>query len=62
MFQKDHLFEWRTILRNCLIGPKSKTRYKLREYVEKLLRKYGLGEFLHHYPHQLSGECVRELL
>ena len=57
MFQKDHLFEWRTILRNCLIGPEIQKQdmKAAREYVEKLLRKYGLGEFLHHYPHQLSG-------
>jgi NitT/TauT family transport system ATP-binding protein len=57
MFQKDHLFEWRTILRNCLIVPEIQKQdmKAAREYVEKLLRKYGLGEFLHHYPHQLSG-------
>ncbi|MGB4303145.1 MAG: ATP-binding cassette domain-containing protein, partial [Syntrophomonadaceae bacterium] len=43
MFQKDHLFEWRTILRNCLIGPEIQKQdmKAAREYVEKLLRKYG---------------------
>ena len=57
MFQKDHLFEWRTILRNCLIGPEIQKQdlKAARAYVEQLLRKYGLGDFLHHYPHQLSG-------
>lgn len=57
MFQKDHLFEWRTILHNCLIGPEiQKQNLKTaRAYVETLLNKYGLGGFQNHYPHQLSG-------
>lgn len=57
MFQKDHLFEWRTVLRNCLIGPEIQKQdlKSARDYVEQLLRKYGLGEFMHHYPQQLSG-------
>lgn len=57
MFQKDHLFEWRNVLRNCLIGPEIQKQdlKSARAYVEQLLRKYGLGDFLYHYPRQLSG-------
>ena len=57
MLQQDHLFEWRTILDNVLLGAEiqgldpgaAATR------AESLLRGYGLGDFLSHFPHQLSG-------
>lgn len=57
MFQKDHLFEWRSILGNCLLGPEIQKQdlKSARAYVEQLLRKYGLGDFMYHYPNQLSG-------
>ncbi len=57
MFQKDHLFEWRTILNNVYLGleiQKRKTPENI-EYVNSLLKKYGLWEFRNHYPNQLSG-------
>jgi NitT/TauT family transport system ATP-binding protein len=57
MPQRDQLFPWRTILQNVLIG--FEARGKLtegdREKAKGLLIKYGLGDFLHHFPHQLSG-------
>lgn len=57
MFQKDHLFEWRNILNNVYLGleiQKRKTPENI-EYVNQLLKKYGLWEFRTHYPNQLSG-------
>ncbi len=57
MFQRDHLFEWRTILENILIGLEiqgkiNKNIYKL---AENMLDDYGLIEFKDSYPRQLSG-------
>ena len=57
MLQKDHLFEWRNIWQNVLLGleiQKSLTE-ESKKYVEGLLVKYGLGVFKNHYPNQLSG-------
>ncbi len=57
MLQRDHLFEWRTILENALLGleiRKCKTRENV-EYVEHLLTTYGLGDFMKKHPSQLSG-------
>ena len=57
MLQKDHLFEWRTIFNNVVLGleiKKNKTKKNL-DYVKKLLKKYGLYEFKNYYPSQLSG-------
>ena len=57
MPQRDHLFEWRNILSNACIGleiQKSKTPENV-EFVTGLLVQYGLGDFLRHYPSQLSG-------
>ncbi|MCT4604496.1 MAG: ABC transporter ATP-binding protein [Marinisporobacter sp.] len=57
MFQKDHLFEWRNILNNVLIGLEiqDKLNEDTKARTEKLLEIYGLGEFKDHYPRQLSG-------
>ena len=57
MLQKDNLLEWRTIYKNVLLGleiQKDNTQEN-REYVEELLKKYGLYEFKDKYPAQLSG-------
>jgi NitT/TauT family transport system ATP-binding protein len=57
MLQKDHLFEWRTILQNVLLGleiQKAITR-ETKERADALLKTYGLYEFSHKYPNQLSG-------
>jgi len=57
MFQKDHLFEWRTILNNVYLGlevQKKKTPENM-EYVNELLKKYGLWSFKDKHPSQLSG-------
>jgi NitT/TauT family transport system ATP-binding protein len=57
MLQSDFLFEWRTIVENVMIGPEIQRldRAKSRRRAEELLRRYGLGDFMHHYPQQLSG-------
>ncbi|MBX5477237.1 MAG: ABC transporter ATP-binding protein [Clostridia bacterium] len=57
MLQQDHLLEWRTVLGNVLLGPEIR-RADLRAARQRalnLLEKYGLGDFVRHYPHQLSG-------
>ncbi len=57
MFQGDHLFPWRTILDNVLIGleVQGKVNKENVERVKCLLETYGLSEFISHYPNQLSG-------
>ncbi len=57
MLQKDNLLEWRTIYKNVLLGLEiqKENTSENREYVEKLLKKYGLYEFKEKYPTQLSG-------
>ena len=57
MLQEDSLFDFRTILDNCLIGleiNKELTDDK-KEYVLKLLKDYGLDKFKDKYPENLSG-------
>jgi NitT/TauT family transport system ATP-binding protein len=57
MLQQDYLFEWRTILENTLLGAEIQgvDMAKARERATQLLTRYGLGQFLHHLPRQLSG-------
>jgi len=57
MFQRDQLFEWRTILQNVLLGLEIQGSIdrKTMEKAEKLLETYGLGDFKNSYPRQLSG-------
>lgn len=57
MPQRDHLFEWLTILSNTIIGLEiqKKLNKDTMRSAEKLLEEYGLGEFKHYYPKQLSG-------
>lgn len=57
MLQQDHLFPWRTVLDNCLLGLEvqgRRTRAAVAR-VQRLLRDYGLGDFAHRFPAQLSG-------
>ncbi len=57
MFQKDTLFEWRTIEENCFLPleiRKSKNSNDF-EYVRKLLKDFGLWDFKDKYPSSLSG-------
>lgn len=57
MLQKDSLLEWLTIYRNVMFGleiQNLKTTENV-QYVDNLLKKYGLYEFKDKYPNQLSG-------
>jgi NitT/TauT family transport system ATP-binding protein len=57
MFQKDQLLEWRTIYKNVILGLEIKQQITPENImrVNKMLERYGLGEFKHAYPRQLSG-------
>lgn len=57
MLQEDALFPFRTVLKNCLIGLEIKNidNKENINYVYKLLRRYGLEDFINSYPVNLSG-------
>ena len=57
MLQNDSLFEWRTVLDNCLLGLEiqKKLTKENKDYVVHLLETYGLEEFMYEYPNSLSG-------
>lgn len=58
MFQRDHLFEWRTIEQNITLGLEVKGKKKSQEdseYIDQLLNKYGLIDFKKNHPRELSG-------
>jgi NitT/TauT family transport system ATP-binding protein len=57
MLQKDHLFEWRTILSNVLLGLEihKNVNEVTRSKALELLKTYGLEEFANAKPSQLSG-------
>jgi ABC-type nitrate/sulfonate/bicarbonate transport system ATPase subunit len=57
MLQKDLLVPWRTVLGNITLGArlKGKVTPQDREQAKGFAEKYGLGEFLNHYPSALSG-------
>lgn len=57
MLQRDQLFDWRTIKRNVTLGLEiqhADTNQNIN-FAVQLLNKYGLGEFVNCFPHQLSG-------
>ena len=55
MLQGDNLFEWETIYKNCLLGLEIQNKLENKNYVDKLLKAYGLYEFKDSYPNELSG-------
>lgn len=57
MLQKDHLFEWRSIYRNVLLGLEiqNKVTKNSKKLVEKMLKDYGLSRFRDAKPSELSG-------
>lgn len=55
MLQSDNLFEWLTVYDNCLLGLNIKKDLKNKNYVDKLLKTYGLWDFKDSYPSNLSG-------
>lgn len=57
MLQQDALFDFRTVLDNCLLGleiNKNLTN-ETKNYVLNLLKIYGLKDFINSYPTTLSG-------
>jgi NitT/TauT family transport system ATP-binding protein len=57
LLQKDHLFDWRTVLQNAELGLEilGKSTAEARHRARRLLESYGLGGFEKSYPYQLSG-------
>lgn len=57
MLQQDCLFDWRTVLDNCLLGLEINHNLtkETKEYVLNLLNTYGLKDFINSYPPNLSG-------
>jgi ABC-type nitrate/sulfonate/bicarbonate transport system ATPase subunit len=57
MLQKDLLLPWRTVTANIVLGASLHGRVTRRDREEAvaLATRYGLGEFVDHYPHALSG-------
>lgn len=57
MLQQDCLFDFRTILDNCLLGLeiKNELNKQTKSYVINLLETYGLKDFMYSYPENLSG-------
>jgi NitT/TauT family transport system ATP-binding protein len=57
MLQHDHLFEWRTIYKNVILGLELNHTMTADNiaYVEKLLKEYDLYAFKDKKPSELSG-------
>ncbi len=57
MLQRDHLFEWRTILSNVSLGLEIQKRLtsKTKKELHRMLDAYGLEQFKNVKPSQLSG-------
>ena len=57
MLQRDHLFEWRTIYDNVILGLEIKKilTHENIERVNRLLERYGLEAFKDKRPSELSG-------
>ena len=57
MLQHDHLFEWRTIYKNILLGLEIQHMLsaKSRARADELLETYGLKQFAGARPSELSG-------
>lgn len=57
MLQRDHLFEWRTIYKNVVLG--LEIQHKLNDEskarIDKMLMDYGLYKFRNAGPGELSG-------
>lgn len=58
MFQRDQLFEWRTIKKNIMLGvelQKKKKDKSLLSKIDLMIEKYGLAGFVKNKPSELSG-------
>lgn len=57
MLQQDSLFNWRSVLNNCLLGLEinNNLNEENKKYTLNLLKNYGLEDFINSYPSSLSG-------
>lgn len=57
MLQHDHLFEWRSVYRNILLGAEINHMLtpEIRKRADELLDQYGLKRFVRSRPSELSG-------
>lgn len=57
MLQRDHLFEWRTVYSNVLLGLEiqKKITEETKDKINTMINQYGLSDFKHSKPSQLSG-------
>ena len=57
MLQKDHLFEWRSIYKNIMLGLEIRHQItnEKKQLINQLLNDYGLTAFKDARPSQLSG-------
>ena len=57
MLQSDQLFEWRTIIQNAALGLEiqKKMDHAAGDRLHRLLKTYGLEQFEHSRPSELSG-------
>lgn len=64
MLQEDSLFNWKTVLDNCLLGLEISNELNTdnKNYVIDLLNTYGLKDFINSYPNQLSGGMRQRVL
>lgn len=57
MLQRDHLFPWRTIWANCMLGLEIQKEYTPEkiEYAKYLFKEYNLWDVRNKKPDELSG-------
>jgi NitT/TauT family transport system ATP-binding protein len=57
VFQQHTLFPWKTVFKNVEFGLKMRgvPAAERKRATREILIRVGLGDFLHHYPSQLSG-------
>ena len=57
MLQSDQLFEWRTLIQNAALGLEiqKKMDHAAEDRLHRLLKLYGLEQFEHSRPSELSG-------
>lgn len=62
VFQETALWDWMTVIDNVTFGPLSRgtlNNTEAREAALQLLERFGLADFKHKYPGQLSGGMKR---
>lgn len=57
MLQRDHLFDWRTIWQNVLLGlqVRGADTPEAKKHAMQLIKTYGLYDFRNQHPRALSG-------